>query len=169
MVSRQTWFAEAKSIGLYYPFGEEVNGLGLLRFSWQYHQSCYLPKLDDRRPIAKILRFAPLNPQSKTPEEASQAWSKNTYGIWEPRIAFEDCLDARNLDIVFLPLVGFDARGHRLGTGAGYYDATLGLAKPRPLCVGLGFNAQEVNEGIPNDPWDIPLDFMVTETRVIQF
>lgn len=72
-----------------------------------------------------------------------------------------------SLDALLIPLVGFDARGNRLGMGAGFYDRALGKRHGRrPLAIGVAFGCQEV-EHLPVDPWDQPLDYVVTDSRVI--
>ncbi|MEO5615480.1 MAG: 5-formyltetrahydrofolate cyclo-ligase [Cypionkella sp.] len=73
-------------------------------------------------------------------------------------------------EVLIVPLVGFDARGFRLGYGGGFYDRTLqGLRLKRPtLAVGFGFSAQELAE-VPIDAFDQRLDMMVTEAGVRHF
>lgn len=67
------------------------------------------------------------------------------------------------LDIVFLPLLGFDARGTRLGAGGGYYDRWLaGRRGVRPLLCGYAFGVQEFSE-LPRAAWDAPIDAVITE------
>ena len=66
----------------------------------------------------------------------------NRHGIPEPPLA--ETLAARNLSVVFLPLLGFDRHGTRLGSGAGYYDRAFAFRRRRqswhrPLLVGLAF------------------------------
>ena len=70
--------------------------------------------------------------------------------------------------LLFVPLAGFDARGGRIGYGAGYYDATLAaLRAARPVvAVGLAYDLQEV-EAVPREPHDQRLDAVVTETRTL--
>ncbi|WP_022705303.1 5-formyltetrahydrofolate cyclo-ligase [Pseudorhodobacter ferrugineus] len=72
--------------------------------------------------------------------------------------------------VLIVPLVGFDARGYRLGYGGGFYDRTLeGLrARGEVLAVGFAFAAQEMAE-VPIEPTDQRLDVMVTETAVRRF
>lgn len=95
------------------------------------------------------------------------AWSPNRYGIPEYRHPLARRLRARRLDLLFMPLLGFDARGFRLGMGGGYYDASLAHLKPflrwrRPRVVGVAFSMQELAR-VPNDPWDVPLDAVLTD------
>jgi 5-formyltetrahydrofolate cyclo-ligase len=87
----------------------------------------------------------------------------NRYGIDEPgpsapRVGAED------LDIVFVPLLGWDRAGNRLGMGGGFYDRTLAGVKG-PLRVGLAYDCQRL-EGILPEPWDVPMDYVVTELTV---
>jgi 5-formyltetrahydrofolate cyclo-ligase len=70
-------------------------------------------------------------------------------------------------DLLFVPLAAFDRGGHRVGYGAGYYDATLAeLAANRPLAVGLAFSTQEA-ESVPAEAHDYPLAFVITERETI--
>lgn len=71
-------------------------------------------------------------------------------------------------DILLVPLVAFDRRGHRLGHGAGFYDRTLEQLrsqKPRTLALGVAFAAQEVDD-VPVEVLDQPLDGVITEEAV---
>lgn len=67
-------------------------------------------------------------------------------------------------EVVIVPLVGFDARGYRLGYGGGFYDRTLAMlrAKRPTIAVGFAFAAQELAE-VPIDEYDQKLDAIVTE------
>lgn len=67
-------------------------------------------------------------------------------------------------EVVIVPLVGFDARGYRLGYGGGFYDRTLAGLRARHdvLAVGFAFAAQELPE-VPIDQYDQRLDAIVTE------
>ena len=66
---------------------------------------------------------------------------------------------------LIVPMLAFDARGHRLGYGAGHYDRTLaGLRATGPVtAIGFAFEAQRVAEPLPVEPTDQPLDLVVTE------
>ena len=65
---------------------------------------------------------------------------------------------------LLIPLLGFDDANYRLGYGGGYYDRTLAGLDPKPLTVGVGFALGRLATIHPQ-PHDIPLDFIVTETR----
>lgn len=64
-------------------------------------------------------------------------------------------------DVLLVPLLAFDARGHRLGYGGGFYDCTL-ASLARKLAVGVAYAGQEV-AALPALPHDHPLDMVVTE------
>jgi len=69
-------------------------------------------------------------------------------------------------DLMLVPLAAFDARGHRIGYGAGYYDraiARLRAADRTPRLVGVAFDCQQV-ERVPDEPHDVRLSRILTET-----
>jgi 5-formyltetrahydrofolate cyclo-ligase len=81
-----------------------------------------------------------------------------------------DTIDARWLDLVLMPLVGFDAHGNRLGMGAGFYDRKFAFLRHRrawhrPLLLGIAFEAQRM-ERFDAAPHDVPLWGVVTERAV---
>ncbi len=81
-----------------------------------------------------------------------------------------DAIDPRWLDLVLVPLVGFDADGNRLGMGAGFYDRKFAFLRHRrawrrPLLVGVAFEVQQVGRLDP-EPHDVPLWSIVTERGI---
>lgn len=93
----------------------------------------------------------------------------NRFGILEP-YAPRRIRPLWQLDLVLLPLVGFDADGNRLGMGGGWYDRSLAVLAGRrhwrrPRLIGLAHECQRVTRLSPR-AWDIPLDAVVTEARV---
>ena len=71
-------------------------------------------------------------------------------------------------DILIVPLLAFDRRGHRIGYGAGYYDMTIAALRARKTVVaaGIAFAAQEIAD-VPDTPRDARLDLVLTEREVI--
>ncbi len=84
-------------------------------------------------------------------------------GIWN--IPIPKQRDVLTLDAVIVPLVGFDARGYRLGYGGGYFDRTLAAAPRRPFAIGLGY-ADSALPTIYPQPHDIPMNLIVTDQSV---
>ena len=72
--------------------------------------------------------------------------------------------------ILLVPLLAFDARGHRLGYGGGYYDRTLDYLRANSTvrAIGVAYAGQEVKE-LPREAHDHALDAVITETNVREF
>lgn len=67
---------------------------------------------------------------------------------------------------VLLPMNGFDQQGFRLGYGGGFFDRTLEALKDRrPAVIGVAFELATI-ETVRPQPWDIPMDYVVTERGV---
>lgn len=144
-------------IALYAPLGEELDVAPLARAVRRHGALVYLPRIV--HPRACRMRFV----------ADTGVMRRNRLGILEPEGT--SFLAVRSLDIVFVPLVGFDDSGMRLGMGAGYYDRAFAFLKlraawRRPKLIGVGFAAQRV-AAIPGEPHDVRLDAVVTEDGVI--
>jgi 5-formyltetrahydrofolate cyclo-ligase len=100
------------------------------------------------------LRFAPWR--------AGEALATNRYGIPEPDVAASALLEASELTLVVVPLVGFDGGCQRLGMGGGWYDRTFAARATPPWLVGAAFSSQRVDR-LPVQPWDVALDAVCTE------
>jgi 5-formyltetrahydrofolate cyclo-ligase len=103
------------------------------------------------------LRFAPWSP--------GDGLVTNRYGIPEPDLPPNALIDAHAMALVVVPLVGFDARGQRLGMGGGWYDRSFAFRNTRPAppwLVGSGFSQQQI-DAIAAQPWDVALDAVCSE------
>lgn len=117
-----------------------------------------LPALHGRQ-----LLFVPYRPGTRM--------IRNRFGIPEP--AGSGRRAGRGLDVALVPLVAFDGSGHRLGMGGGYYDRTFRFLLNRrcwhrPHLIGLAYEFQRV-PALPQRPWDVPLEMVVTEDHVYRF
>ncbi|WP_273691636.1 5-formyltetrahydrofolate cyclo-ligase [Ketogulonicigenium vulgare] len=73
-------------------------------------------------------------------------------------------------DVVVLPMLAFARDGRRLGYGGGYYDRTLHALRETGPVVAIGFAYQaQMDDDLPTDPYDQPLDLMVTDQQIIDF
>jgi 5-formyltetrahydrofolate cyclo-ligase len=97
--------------------------------------------------------------------ERDTALRPNRFGIGEP--AEVAPVPVEDLDVVVVPAVAVDRLGHRLGFGAGYYDRALAARGPGTLLVAAVFSVQVVDSITP-EPWDVPVDVVVTEAGVIR-
>jgi 5-formyltetrahydrofolate cyclo-ligase len=107
------------------------------------------------------MRFAPLR--------AHGCLRRSALGLPQP-VRNRPQRTARRLQLIVLPLLGFDGRGQRLGNGGGWYDRALAAPRQgrRPLLVGYAFANQEMDR-IPAEPWDVRLDAVVTERGLRRF
>ena len=75
-----------------------------------------------------------------------------------------------NPDLVLLPLIAVDRRGNRLGQGKGHYDrAATELRDHGALLIGIGWAVQMLDNEIPADPWDLPLDGFASPDGLVMF
>jgi 5-formyltetrahydrofolate cyclo-ligase len=99
-------------------------------------------------------------------------WAANDKLLRGPLGILEPSPDAAEIvpDIVLVPLAAFDRLGHRIGYGAGHYDRTLARLRDskKIIAIGLAFAVQEI-ETIPALPHDVALDYVLTETQLLDF
>ena len=93
------------------------------------------------------------------------------FGLLEPG---PDCpeLPAQEIDVFMVPGLAFDKHGARVGYGGGYYDELAAFVRAHPEAttarfIGYAFDFQVV-ETCPSGEWDVPLDTIVTDERVIR-
>ena len=133
----------------YWPLGEELDDRPLLEALSARGHICALPVV--------TRRGTPLVFRQWRPGDATQA---GEFGILVP----SNEAQAVEPDALIVPLLAFDAGGHRLGYGGGYFDRTLRelRARKKILAVGVAFAVQEMPH-LPRGPEDEPLDWIVTE------
>jgi 5-formyltetrahydrofolate cyclo-ligase len=156
------WYRRARSIALYHPVGSEADSSALFVAAGLDAKQIFLPSILYR---GSRLLFVRLRPGAR--------FTHSRHGIPQPRPARSGDLAAKGrLDLVLVPLLGFDAKGNRLGSGAGYYDRSFDFrrfsSRNRPRLVGLAFACQQTNNLKPA-AWDIPLDAVATEDGLTVF
>ena len=148
-------FRNAKHIAIFLPNDGEIETTDIINFLLSQGYIVYLPKLAGEK-----LKFVRMG----------KFFRKNRFGIEEP--IFSPLLGAHRMDVILMPLVGFDKHKNRLGMGGGFYDKTLSfhnkLKKFRvPKLFGLAFDSQEVDR-LNSQPWDVKVDGIVTPSRFIK-
>lgn len=158
IVTQLSSYQSAKNIAIYWSTTEEINTQPLIQAIHDASKNCYLPLLNNN-----ILIFQRV--------KSATTLQVNKYNIYEPKPAPHQQITLANLDIVFLPLVGFDNNKYRLGMGGGYFDRTFSFIKKenlaKPLLIGLSYAIQQVAV-LPTDTWDLQLDAVVTEQSYLQ-
>jgi 5-formyltetrahydrofolate cyclo-ligase len=153
------WLLRARRVAAYLPVDGELD----LRPLW--------PLLQGRRRelFLPVLRAHPEPRLWFVAHPAAGPLLANRFGIPEPPWCQRRICPPWALDLILVPLVGFDAEGRRLGMGGGYYDRTLAYLGGRrhwrkPHLVGVAHECQRVAR-LPARSWDVPLDMVITERR----
>jgi 5-formyltetrahydrofolate cyclo-ligase len=136
-------------LGVYWPFQAEFDPRPLI--DWTTARGCRvaLPAVVDKKGPLEYRAWRPGEPLVD--------------GVWNIPVPQQ-----RNIVIpraVLAPLVGFDRECYRLGYGGGYFDRTLAALAPRPLAIGVGFELSQIETVYPQ-PFDIPMDIVVTESQI---
>lgn len=153
-------FRRARRVAAYFGSKGEIDPMPLLQAAAALNKACYLPVLHPfRRGELWFYRWRPGDPLVC-----------NRFGIPEPVPRKHHLMAARRLDLVVVPLVGFDAGCQRLGMGGGYYDRSFAFVRRlrlarRPFLLGLAFEVQRV-DSLPTRPWDVALDAVATERGI---
>jgi 5-formyltetrahydrofolate cyclo-ligase len=96
-------------------------------------------------------------------EVAPEQLVASRFGLREPRADWRNVVGIVEIAAFLVPGLAFDRVGGRVGWGFGHYDATLALAKPEALRIGVAFECQLLDEPVAREPHDVPLHFVVTE------
>jgi len=158
-IAAARWLQPGRCIGLYLSMAEELDTTPLLQLALRRGCRIAVPRIVSVR--HSRMQFFELN----------GAVGAGAFGIAEPRGG--RMVPARQMDLVFMPLVGFDPAGHRIGMGRGFYDRFLAHRGRmhlwrRPLLVGIAYDAQCV-PSLPTSGHDVPLDAVVTESTLLRF
>jgi 5-formyltetrahydrofolate cyclo-ligase len=149
----------AQHVALYMANDGELNPQLIAEQLWKMKKQVYLPVLRIKQREMWFVHYTP-----------GTELFPNSHGIAEPDHRRLRKLLPSLLDVVLLPLVGFDSGGARLGMGGGYYDATFAFKhkkpKGRPYLIGLAHSCQEVSK-LAVAAWDIPLFAVVTDRAAL--
>ena len=152
-------FRRARHIALYLPNDGEIDPRPLLREAQRRGKATYLPVLSDW----------PRTRMNFQRVRAHEALARNRFRIEEPPARRARQRKVWTLDLVLLPLVGFDLYGGRLGMGGGFYDRSLAYRQLRknwhkPTLLGVAHECQQVDR-LALASWDIRLGAVVTDRR----
>ncbi|EGL81727.1 5-formyltetrahydrofolate cyclo-ligase [Caldalkalibacillus thermarum TA2.A1] len=147
---------KSRHVALYHSVNQEVNTVPLIEEGWRQGKTIYLPKCN---PQTRQLTFYKVD----TFDDLEAVY----FGIPEP--VPERCtpMDVDRLQCLIVPGVAFDREGYRIGYGAGYYDRYLATLSPAVAKVSLAFQFQVLNHPLPREPFDQPVDVIITEGELI--
>ena len=133
--------AGAKVVGGYSPLGSEISPL---------------LAMEEARAVGAIVAFPAFgNPAKPFRFLAGDPAAGGPFGILHPKPTAPPV----EPDLILVPLIAVDGRGTRLGRGKGHYDRVLApLRRKGARLIGIGWTLQRIQDEIPRDPWDVPMD-----------
>jgi 5-formyltetrahydrofolate cyclo-ligase len=147
-------FKQASTILFYVSYNNEVYTHGMIKELLTSKKNVVVPISDKKNRTLILSKLDNWNDLSF-----------GSYNILEPKKSKIKQVNLDSIDLIIVPGVGFDEKGNRIGHGKGYYDNLLRNSK-QATSIGLSFECQIV-EKIPTGEYDIPVDIIVTEKRVI--
>ena len=155
-------FSRSKNIACYSSKKSELDTQFILQEILRAGKNCYLPITQIKTKTLKFISY-----------DHSAKLIKSHFNILEPIYDKNKTIPPCDLDLVIVPLVVYDLKGNRIGTGGGYYDRTFAfinkttLAK-KPLLYGLAFSIQYITD-IQAESHDVPLQGVITDKGVFSF
>lgn len=140
-------FRDARSVGTYYAIGSEVRTAGVIQDILDAGQRLFLPAVSGDSLVFRAVQDA-------------GDLVRGRFGIMEPK---PRC-DTGTPEMLLVPAVGLTVGGIRLGYGSGYYDRYLRLNETESVAATL---EKQVVGRIPESPGDVPVDWVVTEDRLL--
>ena len=149
-------FHDARAVMAYLPIPGEVDVTSIILTAWQQDKAVLVPKVswDKRHMVAVELHsldtgLVVTKGEVREPED----------GVLWP---------TQDIDLIILPALAYDRKGHRLGRGGGFYDRFLAQKEVRAVRCGLAHHLQLMDE-LPRHQHDQPVDIVVTDSEVLRF
>lgn len=149
-------FKKAKTVMVYLNFKNEVDSLRMIEESYKAGKKVVIPHC--------VKETMEIIPSELNDIETEIAKGKN--GYLQTKKECVKPVPVEDIDLIIVPGIAFDKRCYRLGFGAGYYDRFLRKLNFEKPTIGLCYDFQIIHS-IPTEPHDIPLDFIITEERIL--
>lgn len=167
-------YKKAKTILLYHPIKNEVNTLPLLKdycrktsenskikssakssknLSSSFSKIFTLPRICTKTNRIHLHQITDL-----------QTLKTGKFNIKEPT-KFHKEIPRKKIDLVIVPGIAFDKKGHRIGFGKGYFDKLLKTLSARKIALAYDF---QIIDNVPAEPHDRKVDMIVTEKRTVK-
>ena len=150
--------SKMKNVLLYFPYKQEIKTNLLHQELLKYSHNIYMPKIFP----GNVMKFNLFT--------SEYSLTKNKYGITE--VDNEEYLEPHLFDAMFIPFVGVDINGFRIGYGGGYFDRALSSLidsnHRKPLIIGLGYDYQILSKNLA-EPHDLRYHKVITESRILSY
>lgn len=150
----------AKNIMCYVSFGNEVHTHELIKTWLSEGKQVSVPCIANNIKEAKWMYAVKIN-------SFDELKVTGKYGILEPPLRDSNIIIPALLDAVIVPGSAFDINKNRMGYGAGYYDRFLSNVSNKCYKIGICYDFQVLDK-IPHEEFDVPLDLLVTEKRIVE-
>jgi len=150
-------YQQSKKIMLYIATKTEVQTQNIIESAQKEYKNIYIPIIFPKKHALK----------PSLVKDFEKELALGDLGVYQPREEFYRIVSPDELDLVIIPGVAFNKRGDRLGRGGGYYDRFLKQLRKQVPIIALAFEVQIV-EDIPLEESDMPVDFIITEQRIIE-
>ncbi len=147
-------FQQARAVLAYSALRFEMDPRAAVEQAWALGKTVALPRIVPDTRALTLHAF-----------RAGDELAESGFVVQEP-LASAPELESDEIDLVLVPGLAFDARGYRLGYGQGYYDRLLPRLT-RAARIGLAYELSLLAE-VPSAAHDVPVDFVITERRVIR-
>lgn len=131
----------------------EINTLPILNYLFELEKQVAVPKVEGEKMLGCLI-------------EKKTEFVSGKFNVPEPQ--FFQLIDAKEVDVIFIPMLICDKKGNRVGYGGGYYDRFLKECKDNVLKIGLNlFEPIDKIEDVYES--DISLDYCVTGDEIVSF
>lgn len=150
-------YQTSKTIMIYLSFENEVDSSELVRDCFENGKRVVVPYCikEDKSIIPTEIKDLNID------------LSEAKMGYLQPKKDSLNPVDISDIDLIILPGIAFDRKGYRVGFGAGYYDRFLGIVNFEIPTIGVAYDFQIVDSFIKMESYDIPVDYVMTEERII--
>ncbi|KAL6055551.1 hypothetical protein STEG23_020533, partial [Scotinomys teguina] len=153
-------YQNSKRISIFLSMQDEIDTEEIIKDIFKQGKICFIPRYRFQSSHMDMVRLA-------SPEEITSlpktSWNIHQPGEGDVR---EEALSTGGLDLIFLPGLGFDKDGNRLGRGKGYYDTYLKRCvqhqQVKPYTLALAFKEQ-ICPQVPVDEHDMKVDEVLYE------
>ena len=150
-------YVRARGIACYVNKDSEVNTRPLIRAALD----------QEKRVLIPVVKKGDIELFFSEIKDLGSELAPGTFGILEPKPENVHPVGLDTVDVIFVPGIVWDREGYRLGWGRGYFDRVIKNLPQHVRSAGLAFNMQLIGK-VPRDQFDVPVDMVVTESRVIR-